>query len=98
MKNSAETQITNCETKEISIIDFFVINTENGNVYAQIDGAKREIEKLNSGEYCFISKNKILEKTIWLGHFSKAGKLVNDKYANIFNETDQVRTENYFNS
>ena len=98
MKNSADTQIINSETKEISIIDFFVINTENGNVYAQIEGAKREIEKLNSGEYCFISKNKILEKTIWLGYFSKAGKLVNDKYANIFNETDQVRTENYFNS
>ena len=97
MKNSAE-QVMKDETQEISIIAFFVINTENGNVYAQIDGVKREIEKLNSGEYCFISKNKILEKTIWLGHFSKAGKLVNDKYANIFNETDQVRTENYFNS
>ena len=82
-------------TKQISNIDFFVNNTENGKVYVQLDNTKKEIEQLNTGEYCFISKNKILEKTIFLGYFSKSGKIINNKYANIFNETDQIKIKSY---
>lgn len=98
MKNPANTKVTNSETKEKkSIIDFFAIN-EKGDSFAQINGKRRIIEKLNTGEYCFISKNKILEKTVYLGYFKKNKGFVNDNYANIFNETDQIRIKNYFNS
>ena len=97
MKNPANTQVTNSETHEKSIIDFFAIN-EKGDSFAQINGKRRIIEKLNTGVYCFISKNKILEKSVYLGYLNKNKGFVNDKYANIFNETDQIRIKNYFNS
>lgn len=79
-------------------IEYFVVNTENGTTYAVVEGIKRTIQSTNNKKYCFTSKNKILDKTISLSHFSKNGKFIDKGYLNIFNDVDQKRIEDYLNN